>query len=247
MPTELTLERHLEGLRSAMVAFVRYADRAGPDAPVPTCRGWTVRDLVVDEGTAHRATAALLRGERAAAAAVPEGDPLDGLDWLDWLDWLRDGAIELVEAITRSPQGFWARRACHRTSVHAVDALAAVFGRAPDAAETWIETDLAVDGIDEVLTGFATRPTSRLRSDEDAVLLVAPDDVPDWWLVRIGPRPVVALRGRGPRVEVPTADWELGGTAVGLYLALWDRAAPPMSPGGRPGPPWRGLTAAGQC
>src|SRR5689334_14836014 len=35
VPTQLPLTRHLEGLRSAMVAFVRYADRAGLAAPVP--------------------------------------------------------------------------------------------------------------------------------------------------------------------------------------------------------------------
>ncbi len=57
MPTQLPLARHLEGLRTAMVAFVRYADRAGLDAPVPTCPGWTVRDLVAYQGEAHRSAA----------------------------------------------------------------------------------------------------------------------------------------------------------------------------------------------
>lgn len=210
-----------------MVALVRYADRAGLDAPVPTRAGWTVRDLVSHQGAAHRATAAMLRG-----AAAPD-EPAAG----DPLEWLRDGAIELVAALVGAQQPFWARRACHQTTLHAVDALAAVFGRAPDPEETWVETDLAVDGIDEVLTGFATRPTSRLRCEEDAVLVAAPDDVPDWWLVRVGPGPAVAQRGRGPLPEVPAADWVLDGTAVGLFLALWDRCARPMSHGARPGPP----------
>jgi len=235
--TQLPLTRHLEGLRSAMVAFVRYADRAGLAAPVPTCPGWTVRDLVAHLGSAHRSTAAMLRGESEAVAEPMSGDPME---------WLRDGAIELVEAITRAPQEFWARRACHQTTLRAVDALAAVFGRPPEAAETWIATDLAVDGIDEMLTGFATRPTSRLRSDEDAVLVVAPDDVPDWWLLRVGPHPAVAQRGDGPRPEVPAADWELVGPAVSLYLALWDRSARPMSRGPWTSPPGVGLTSASQ-
>jgi hypothetical protein len=211
-----------------MVALVRYADRAGPAAPVPTCPGWTVRDLVAHVGAAHRSTAAMLRAESERLVEPVAGDPME---------WLRDGAIELVEAITRSPQEFWARRACHQTTLRAVDALAAVFGRPPEAAETWIATDLAVDGIDEVLTGFATRPTSRLRCDEESVLVAAPDDAPDWWLVRVGPHPAVAQRGTGPRPEVPAADWELTGPAVALYLALWDRSARPMSHGGWPGPP----------
>jgi hypothetical protein len=218
--TQLTVARHLEGLRTATVAFVRYADRAGPGAPVPTCPGWTVRDLVAYQGGAHRSTAALLRGDAPVSPGVT-ADPVE---------WLRDGAIELVEAITRAPQQlsapqFWARRACHQTTLRAVDALAAVFGRAPDPAETWIETDLAVDGIDELLTGFATRPTSWSHGDEPAVLVVSPDDAPDWWLVSVGAGRAAARRGRGPRPEVPVPDWDLHASAVELYLALWDRCA----------------------
>jgi len=218
-----------------MVAFVRYADRAGLDAPVPTCPEWSVRELVAHLGAAHRSTAAMLREEDESVVEPMSGEPME---------WLRDGAIQLVEAITRSPQEFWCRRACHQTTIRAVDALAAVFGRPPEAAETWIATDIAVDGIDEVLTGFATRPTSRLRNDEDAVLVVSPDDVPDWWLLRVGPHPAVAQRGEGPPPEGPVADWELGGPAVSLYLALWDRSARPMSRGPWTSPSGAGLTPA---
>lgn len=246
MPTQLPLAQHLEGLRAAMVAFVRYADRAGLAAPVPTCPGWTVRDLVAHQGMVHRWAAELLRGERPldrdADALEAEGRAAE-----DPLEWLRDGAIELVEAITGAPDDvrapvylhdaprpreFWARRQCHETTMHAVDALSAVFGRRPDPAETWIGAELATDGIDEMLGGFVTRPVSRLRCDEDAVLVVAPDDVPDWWLVRIGPRPAVTERGTGPVPQLPPADWELTGTAVELYLALWNRSVrPDLGPG----------------
>lgn len=237
MPTQLPLAAHLEGLRAALLALVRYADRAGPDAPVPTCPGWVVRDVVEHTGQAHRSTAALLRGEEPGARVEMGGDPME---------WLRDGAIELVEALTRAPQEFLARRACHVTTLRAVDALAAALGRAPDPGETWIGTDLAVDGIDEVLTELTTRPTSRLRSADESVLVVDPGDAADWWLVRIGPHPAVARRGSGPRPEVPAADWVLDGSAVRLYLALWDRGTPPMSPDRWPGPPAAGLTSAVQ-
>ena len=217
-----------------MVAFVRYADRAGLRAPVPTCPDWTVRDLVAHQGMVHRWAAALLRGERdvdpdaVEAAGRAEPDPLE---------WLRDGVIELAEALMAAPSGgrapvflrdapgpreFWARRQCHETSVHAVDAMSAALGRFPDPSETWLETDLAVDGIDELLGGFLTRPRSRLRCDEDAVLVVAPDDVPDWWLVELGPGPAVTTRRTGPRVD---GDWVLRGTAVDLYLSLWNRTS----------------------
>ena len=215
-----------------MVAFVRYADRARMRAAVPTCPGWTVRDLVAHQGMVHRWSAALVRGD---AHVDPDALEAEGRDALDPLEWLRDGVIELAEVLTRAPadtaaivflndapapREFWARRQCHETTVHAVDALAAVFGRVADPNETWIETDLAVDGIDELLGGFLTRPRSQLRCEEDSVLVVAPDDAPDWWRVDVGPRPAVTTRRTGPRED---GDWVLAGTAVDLYLSLWNR------------------------
>ncbi|MFC5492399.1 maleylpyruvate isomerase family mycothiol-dependent enzyme [Nocardioides caricicola] len=234
MPTELPLTRHLEGLRAAMVAFVRYADRAGMRAPVPTCPEWTVRDLVVHQGMVHRWAAALVRGENGTD---PDAVEAEGRAEVDPLEWLRDGVIELAETLTRAPadatalvflndapapREFWARRQCHETTIHAVDALAAALGRHPLPADTWIEPDVAVDGIDELLGGFLTRPRSQLRCEERGQLVVAPDDVPDWWLVEVGPGPAATSRRAGPRAD---GDWVLAGTAVDLYLSLWNRTA----------------------
>lgn len=217
-----------------MVAFVRYADRAGLRAPVPTCPDWTVRDLVAHQGMVHRWAAALLRGEKDVE---PDAIEAAGRTEPDPLEWLRDGVIELAEALTAAPadvrapvflndapapREFWARRQCHETTVHAVDAMSAALGRHPDPSETWIGTDLAVDGIDELLGGFLTRPRSQLRCEDDAVLVVAPDDAPDWWLVQLSPRPARTTRRTGPRRE---GDWVLEGTALDLYLSLWNRTS----------------------
>jgi uncharacterized protein (TIGR03083 family) len=233
VPTDLPLTRHLDGLRDAMVAFVRYADRAGLQAPVPTCPDWTVRDLVAHQGMVHRWAAALVRGEQDVD---PEALEAAGRTELDPLEWLRDGVIELAETLTRAPadthalvflndapapREFWARRQCHETTMHAVDALSAALGRAARAEETWIDTDVAVDGIAEQLGGFRTRPRSRLRCEEDSVLVVAPDDVPDWWRVDLGPGPARTARRAGPR---ESGDWVLEGSAVELYLRLWNRS-----------------------
>jgi uncharacterized protein (TIGR03083 family) len=232
VPTQLPLTRHLDGLRDAMVAFVRHADRAGLQAAVPTCPDWTVRDLVAHQGMVHRWAAALVRGD---ADVEPDAFEAEGLAAVDPLEWLRDGVIGLAETLTRAPadtravvflndapapREFWARRQCHETTVHAVDALSAALGRLPRPDETWIETDIAVDGIDELLGGFLTRPRSRLRCDEDATLVVSPDDVPDWWRVDLGPRPAITQRRTGP---CEPGDWELEGTAVDVYLSLWNR------------------------
>jgi uncharacterized protein (TIGR03083 family) len=241
VPTTLSLERHLDGLRAAMVAFVRYADRAGLGAAVPTCPDWSVRDLVAHQGMVHRWATLLLRGgwslDADAAAFEAEGRAA-----VDPLEWLRDGVIDLAETIASvpadvrapvfledapAPREFWARRQCHETTVHAVDALAASLGRRPTGAETWIGNDLAVDGIDELLAGFLTRPRSRLRCEAESLLVVAPHDVPDWWLVRLGPHPATTERRRGAHPERSLADWEVEGGAVEVYLALWNRSDRP--------------------
>lgn len=66
MPTLLTPARHRDGLRDAVAALGVYAGRAGDDAPVPTCPGWAVRDLVAHVADVHRQAAPLLESEAAA-------------------------------------------------------------------------------------------------------------------------------------------------------------------------------------
>ncbi|HEY8059487.1 MAG TPA: maleylpyruvate isomerase N-terminal domain-containing protein, partial [Acidimicrobiales bacterium] len=72
----LGVPRHLEGLREAMVAFVRYADRAGLRAPVPTTPDWTVRRLVAHQGMVHRWASATVRG----LGADPDALEQEGID-----------------------------------------------------------------------------------------------------------------------------------------------------------------------
>ena len=88
------------------------------------------------------------------------------------LGWFDDGATALLQAIVDAPDDldalvflkdappprlFWARRQCHETTIHAVDALGARLGRPARADETWIRPAIALDGIDELLVGFVTR------------------------------------------------------------------------------------------
>lgn len=238
MPTQLSPRRHLEGLREAMLAFVRYADRAGLAAPIPTCPDWTVRDLVAHQGMVHRWAAANLRGEAQGPDAA-QAYEREGRSHPDPLEWLADGAIELVSAWTAAPEDvatvvflrdapaakpFWARRQCHETTVHAFDAMAAALGRPLHAEELWLDAELAADGIDELLGGFLTRSRSRLRTADPGLLVVAPDDREEWWEVVVSPEPAVCARrtGGAPPAE---ADWRLAGPAAELYLRLWNRGA----------------------
>ena len=170
-------------------------------------------------------------GEEIDEDAVERG----GLEADDPVAWLRDGCERLIATIEAAPDDleaqvflvdapppkqFWARRQCHETTIHAVDALAATLGRAPRAEDTWISRDLALDGIDELLTGFMPRPRSRLRSDDPTTIAVVPDDADPRWTVTVTQRPPTTVREASP----DDADVVVSGSAVALYLTLWNRS-----------------------
>jgi uncharacterized protein (TIGR03083 family) len=234
VPTSLTTDQHLAALRDAVTAFARHATVAGLDVPVPTCPDWTVRRLIGHQGMVHRWATANLRGGSIEIEATERA----GRRAASPVDWLRDGAIDLVAAITAAPddvrtvvflndapapRAFWARRQCHETTIHAVDALSAELGRYPRAAETWIDPAVALDGIDELLAGFMTRTKSRLRSEEPMTIGVLPDESDAGWLVAVSDRPAVTATMPGEEVA-DRADVRLEGPAAALYLTLWNRS-----------------------
>ena len=178
MSTELTLTEHLDGLRAALAAFASSAERAGLDADVPTCPDWTVRRLLAHQGMVHRWATGALRGESVDADAFER----DGTDrrrtrwpgcataprpWCAAIEAAPED-VRTVVFLNDAPPGrrFWARRQCHETTMHAVDALSAALGGYPRGTDTWIDPALARDGIDELLAGFLTRNHSRLRCEE---------------------------------------------------------------------------------
>jgi uncharacterized protein (TIGR03083 family) len=249
VPTSLTRALVLDGLRVALLAFARSAGRAGLEADVPTCPDWTVRRLVGHQGMVHRWAAANLRGRSIEVDATERA----GRRSADPVDWLRTGAIDLVKAITEAPEDvrtivflndapgpldFWARRQCHETTIHGVDALSASLGRYPRAADTGIDPAIALDGIDELLGGFMTRTKSRLRSAEPQAIAVLADESPIGWLVETSDRPAVVTTA--PREALADrADVLLRGPAVAVYLTLWNRSDE-LDVEDRALTPWRG-------
>jgi uncharacterized protein (TIGR03083 family) len=229
---DIDLSEYIEGIRDALAAFVDSARRAGLDAEVPTCPGWTVRQLIAHTGMIHRWATAQLHGERE----MPEPAEGEGLDVADPIGWLHDGGFALTDAIEAahddvdalvflhsapsSPRVFWARRQCHETTIHSVDALAAALGRRPRAEDTGITREIAIDGIDELVRGFVTRSRSPLRSETPVSFSIRPTDVRESWHVQVSSEPAVSSRSSHDHVR---ADVVLEGTAVQLYLALWNR------------------------
>jgi uncharacterized protein (TIGR03083 family) len=216
---------HIAELDRQGRALADAAAAAGLDAPVPTCPGWAVRDLLRHTGGVHGWAASLVRADPGADLDVPE----DGLPQPhgDPVDWYRERHAELVAALRAapadgpvpgflpapSPLAFWARRQAHECAVHRTDADVSAGASDPAAAHP---PAFAVDGIDELLLGFLARP-GRLRSADPYRLAVAPDDVAERWLVEAGPGGATARRWSGP------ADATLRGPAGLLYLFLWNR------------------------
>ncbi len=233
VPTHLSFDQHLAGLRDATMMMSRYVTVAGLDVAVPSCPEWTIRRMIGHQGSVHRWTSAVLRGERIDAEATEKA----GRSSSDPVEWLRDGAIALVIALVATPEDaqamvflhdpppprlFWARRQHHETTMHAVDALAASLGRLPRAAETWIAVDAALDGIDELLMGFVPREVSPLRSAPGAAPVTIAVRTPDAsysWTVRVSDEAPVVTRHAG----AAQGDLVIEAPAVALYLALWHR------------------------
>ncbi|WP_300083597.1 maleylpyruvate isomerase N-terminal domain-containing protein [Propioniciclava sp.] len=221
-----------EALGAAGSVLRGNAASAGLAARVPTCPDWTVADLVTHQGLVHRWAAGRLRGEPDRPDADVEAEASGAPDLLDWFD---EGLVDLLNALAKAPADLsgnfflldapplrlaWARRQAHETTMHAVDAMAARLGRPPMASEVWFDRAFALDGLDELLTGFLPRPKYALTPAHPERVLVAPADAERAWLVELSQAGAVATRVVG---EFPDADVTLGGSARALYLGLWNR------------------------
>jgi uncharacterized protein (TIGR03083 family) len=238
------VEEYLAGVDAAVDRMAVWARAAGSDAPVPTCPGWAVRDLLAHQGMVHRWATAVVRGEdpRGVDADAIEAE---GRAAADPVGWLVDGAQPLVAALESAPDDlavmtflkeapaprrFWARRQCHETTVHALDALAAVHQRPLTADDVWLAEHVATDGVDELLVGFWQRRTKGPRSEQPYTAAVSVLDGPTW-LLEVGPEAPVttlAVAGHG----IPEEARPLRGSAADLYLALWNRGGDVDDPTG---------------
>jgi uncharacterized protein (TIGR03083 family) len=213
-----------EGPRLALAA-----GRAGPDAPVPSCPGWLVRDLVRHTGAVHQWATGIVATPRIAAWDVDLDEVVGTWPSDDELvAWCLASHAALVDALRRadpalacytflaapSPLAMWARRQAHETAVHRVDAELAA-----GVELTAFSPDFAADGIDELLSCFITRGAKRLRLDPARSLLVRAIDTGDHWSVRFGGGPVETTRNG----SAGAADATIEGPAGELHLALWSR------------------------
>jgi uncharacterized protein (TIGR03083 family) len=239
-----SVDRHLAGIEDAVARLGAWAGRAGADSSVPTCPGWTVRDLLAHQGMVHRWATAVVLGDdpRAVDDAALEAE---GRAAGDQVDWLRSGADALLAALRAAPddldvmtflaqplpaKAFWARRQCHETTVHAFDALSALEDRTLRADEVWLSDELAIDGVDELLVGFWQRRSKGPRSEEPYTATVSVTDGPVWVLEVSDHAPVT--RRREEADGIPPESRRLTGSARDLYLGLWNRGGAVDDPTG---------------
>lgn len=206
------------------------AERAGTDAPVPTCPQWRVADLLRHTGSVHRWATAFVAEGRRDPFPFPEAPELADAELPAWF---REGHADLVRTLEQapadvqcwtflptappSPLAFWARRQAHETAVHRMDAEAALGGAFPSVSP--VAPEFAEDGVDELLTGFHARPRSRMRTPEPRVLRIRAFDTGAVWTVHLSAEPARTVRGA---TDDPV-DCEVSGEAAWLYAALWNR------------------------
>lgn len=204
------------------------AEAAGLDAPVASCPGWTVADLVWHIGEVHWFWASVVGHLWDDPSAYEEPDRPDD-DLL--VAWYR-GGVDRTLAILRdadpdaavwtwAPRGGTAgwviRRMAQETAVHRWDAEAA-------AGRTWsIDPELAADGIDEFLDHFTDRAADGATPVGGTVHLHCTDaslgeGAGEW---------IVAEPEAGGRLDVgrehAKGDAAVRGPASDLLLVLWRR------------------------
>jgi len=196
-------------------------------APVPSCPGWSVDDLVQHVGLVYLHKVSAMRQGKFPRPWPPEvtGPSLDLLD--------REYAQLTAEFAARKPDeetitwydpeqtvGFWIRRMAQETVIHRVDAELAL-GEQVAA----IPDDLALDGIDEVLERFLGFGSVDWHEDFAGSLpaaalppvLVRVGD--RGWLVRAAPEGVTVTGDDG----TPAAA-TVSGTPQAVLLWLWRRS-----------------------
>jgi uncharacterized protein (TIGR03083 family) len=229
-------DRFSAGLRACTAELARIID-GDLDRPVPTCPGWTFRQLATHLGRGHRWAAQIVATR--ATAPVPMREVADGKlpeDPVRHASWLNAGADQVIEAVAEAgsdlvwtmtgmrPASFWTRRRAHEAAVHLADAQLAA-GRDVDLA-----AGLAADGVDEwlgLIAAGSAGPARELCGDGQSLHFHATDpELPGTgeWLITRTPSGITVRHGHGK------ADVAVRGPAADLLLVL-TRRLPPSTPG----------------
>jgi uncharacterized protein (TIGR03083 family) len=207
-----------DGERLAAVA------ERGLDPPVPSCPGWTVRDVVE-----HLAVVFLHKVACIGDKKFPEPWPPERGDQ-PTIPYYRAALDQLLQELTSRDEheyaetwwwdertvGFWGRRMAHETAIHRVDVELAHADVRP------IDEALALDGVDEVLRRHLAGDWSDEPAPERPGDVVMVRSGGTRWRVVMEPQAIVAevFLDRWP--ELPAAA-TVSGDPPSMYLWLWGR------------------------
>lgn len=230
------IAEHITAITDEGNDLAEAAQRGGLDAPVPTCPGWNLRDLVRHLGMVHLWAASHIAQPHDEPDYASEGDQLADLTrfwpqlgtfWVDdpdLIEWYLQTNRNLVDSLESAPSdvqawtflpaptplAMWARRQAHETAIHRFDAQSATEGT------SGFDPVFASDGIDEMLSGFASGKRDFPVASPQAMVVHA-TDTGERWHVTITTTGITTVRNDGP------ADVTLAAHASDLYLALWNR------------------------
>ena len=195
-------------------------------SPIPTCPDWTMRDLLLHLGGIHRWAGSHVRDSLPGLLQTDLIDIFERLpEDLELVDWYRAELELLVRSLRDAPADLdcatflkcvsplhhWARRQAHETCIHRADVESVIRTLTP------VDTEFALDGIDELVDGFVTRRFMKLRSSPPRTLGIAPDGADRVWVLAITNEPVVVTS------VMTDCDCVVSGDASNIYFALWNR------------------------
>jgi uncharacterized protein (TIGR03083 family) len=214
-------DRYLE-LLAADGALLRMTAERDMSAAVPSCPGWDVQDVVrhTAEVYEHKIACVALGGPK------PDPWPPDWSEKSDSIAWFDDAHRRVLEMLqTTDPAapswtwwpedqtaGFWLRRMAQETAMHRVDVELAV------GAQSQVDRELAVDGIDELLyLMFADDWTGYEQPDLTGTVAVATPE--RRWVIRMVEDRVDVDETAGTQVAAT-----VHGEPASLLLWLYGRA-----------------------
>lgn len=216
--------------------FAAAAERGELDVGIRACEGWDMRDLVRHLGLIHLWAAgnvAYAQDDWLDADDIPDMArywPALASSWPDdselvsWYRQTRENLVRVLDSAPADHQCFsflpaptpvtmWARRQASEIAIHRFDA------EDTRGIPSHFEPEFAADMLDELLSGFAPRPSANeIEVESDRVLHVHAHDVDEHWYLTIGPEGIESSRQGGD------ADLTITATAAELYLLMWNRA-----------------------
>jgi len=210
---------YIASIRENIDLLVDAAEEAGLAAPVPTCPGWTVDDLLVHVASELYARVVKTRSTDRPDVSWFTASPPPG----DRYQRARDHGNDLADALAATPENtpvwtfagpgttmFWARRGAHEMLIHRCDAEIANSSLSP------IDADLAADGIDEFFD-LAQRRIARSMTGDGETLHFHCTDRDVEYLATLSPNGLVVRR------EHAKGDVAVRAPASALLLLLWNR------------------------